>query len=172
MTDQPPGFRVRAARDKRGQIIGFQDPDKGNRFITREAAIPRLRYSSADRSIVDSFGTKVGVGALRLPGRGRMVTYAVKSAEYRSLDQDARRFRPAGNQEVIERTVLVGKDGQLISDETSSGLGKRYDQAKRGGHWRKTISDALGLKDSERLPTRDLERAVVYREFIVKTIKG
>jgi hypothetical protein len=169
--DQEGQARVRAVRNREGRFIGFQDPDQGGRFITRQEALSRLSFSVERGEVLDSFGNGVGVGAVKLPGRGVDVTYQTRAAEYKPMTVDPARFTPNPNQEIVERNVFMTKDGKLVTSETSWGLGKKYDPAKYGGRWRQSASDALGLDKAKRLPTRDLERAVLMREFIVKTIR-
>jgi hypothetical protein len=164
-----PG-RVRIVRNSIGKFIGFQDPDEGGRFISRQAALGRLTYNDTQSMLEDSFGQYAGVGAIGLPGRGVSVGYTKKAATYNPLGVDPLRFTPASNQEVIERVVFVNKEGKLITLETSYGLGKRYSSNKSGGRWRQAATEALGVKEGERLPTADLQRAVVYKEYIIKTI--
>lgn len=164
--------RVHVARDRQGKIVGFQDPDRGYKFISRQDALPRLRYSVEKSRIEDSFGKEVGVGSLGLPGRGVSVGFKVKEATYRPLPTTPQDFQPRANQEVIERTVFITREGKLVSSETSYGLGEAYDPTKAGGRWRRSASQAVGAKEGERLPTSDLARAVAHQEFLVKEISG
>ena len=53
------GLRVRAVRDQDGKLVGFQYPDQGGRFISRQDAIERMRYSIEAGEIQDSFGNSV-----------------------------------------------------------------------------------------------------------------
>lgn len=162
--------RVRAVRDSRGRIIGFQDPDFGNRFISRSEAINRLKYDRGLEQIVDSFGNGVGIGSIAFPSRGEEVAFKTKNAIYTPLPTTPENFRPKPNQELIERIVVIDKDGNLHRFENSYGLGKRYDQSRRGGWWRKSISDSLGIPANERIPSSDLRRAVVRKDFILKNL--
>lgn len=164
--------RVRVVRNRQGRIISFQDPDLGARFITRTEAIKRLNFSVERNAVVDSFGQEVGIGGLALPNRGYSVAFKVKEALYKPLDVDPRQFRPGANQEVIERTIYIDRDGRLITREISHGSGRSYDPAKYGGRWRANAAEALGVEPGKRLPTKDLKRAQYYQEFIVKTISG
>lgn len=166
------GQRVRVVRDRQGRVVGFQDPDKRNIFIRRVDAVPRLRYSVERSQVEDSFGNRVGVGALGLPLRGYDVAFKVKEAAYRPLAIDPLSFRPNPDQELIEKTTYTTKDGKLVTSEMSYGLGEKYDPSKTGRKWRHEASKALGRPEGERLPTRDLKRAVLYKEFIVKTTTG
>jgi hypothetical protein len=164
------GPRVRVVRDSQGRFIGFQDPDRGGRFISRADALSRLRYSTEEAAILDSFGNRVGVGALSIPGRGVGVAYKFKTVEYTPLSVDPQKFKPGTNQELIERTVFIDSEGNLVTSEMSYGLGTEFDPAKGGGRWRKAASEALGIPEQERRPTRELRRAVAYQQYIVKTI--
>jgi hypothetical protein len=166
----PQGPRVRVVRDAQGRFIGFQDPELGARFISRADAISRLRYSTERAAILDSFGNEVGVGALALPGRGQQVAYKFKTVEYTNLNLAPQEFTPGTNQELIERTVFIDAEGNLVTSEMSYGLGTKFDPAKGGGRWRKAASEALGIPEQERKSTRELKRAVAYQEYIVKTI--
>ncbi len=163
---------MRVVRDKAGRVVGFQDPDRRSVFISRKDAIPRLRYSVERQRVEDSFGTRVGVGALGLPGRGVTVSFQVKEATYKPLPTDPKTFTPRPNQEIVERTVFIDQKGKLVISETSYGLGEKYDPTKSGGRWRKSASDALGVKPGQRLPTSDLQRAVAHHQFLVKNISG
>ncbi len=164
--------RVRVVRDRQGKVVGFQDPDRASRFISRADALPRLRYSIDNQRIQDSFGNEVGIGALGVPGRGISVAFKVKEATYKPLPTDATTFSPRPNQEIVERTVFIDRDGKLIESQTSYGLGEKYDPSKTGGKWRRDASKAVGAKEGERLLTSDLKRAVAHHEFLVKDISG
>lgn len=166
--EQNPGVRVVRNRTT-GSVVGFQDPLTG-RFLSRTDAISRLHYSVERGQIEDSYQNPVGVGNLGIPSRGQRVAFKVKEADYQKLSVDPVTFRPSANQEVVERTVFITKDGKFVTSETSYGLGEKYDPAQSGGRWRKEAAEALGVKGDQRLPTVDLKRAVAYREFIVKTI--
>jgi hypothetical protein len=163
------GPRVRVVRDSSGRVIGFQDPDQGSRFISRADALDRLRYNIEKAQVEDSFGNGVGVGALSIPGRGVTVGYKNGEAVYTPLEGDPSTFKPDPNQEIIERTIFIDKDGNLVTVEISYGYGNGYDPAKYGGKWRYEASQALGLEEGERLPTSDLQRAVAGQEFTIKT---
>lgn len=168
----PRDLRVRVVRDRRGEFVGFQDPDKRSIFISRKDATSRLRINKDTRQVEDSFGNRVGVGALGLPGRGVELLYKTKAASYRPLAADPRTYNPRPNEEILERTTFATKGGRLITSETSYGLGEKYDPSKTGGRWRRDASSALGVPEGGRLPTRDLRRAVLHKEFIVKRISG
>jgi len=162
---------VRAVYSKTGRFVGFQDPDQGGRFISRAEATERLRYNTSIGRIVDSFDHAVGVANIALPGRGVDVAFQVRLAEYRPLGVSPAQFTPQANQELIERTFFITKEGRIVTSETSYGLGNKYNANKYGGRWRAQASRALGLPEGERLPTTDLRRAVAGKEFIVKTIR-
>jgi len=165
-------LRVRIVRDRKGRVVGYQDPDQASRFISRADAIPRLRINKDTRQVEDSFGNRVGVGALGLPGRGVELTYKTKTAAYTPLAADPRTYNPKPNEEILERTTFATKEGKLVTSETSYGLGEKYDPSKTGGRWRRDASKALGVPEGGRLPTRDLSRAVLNKEFIIKRISG
>jgi len=165
-------LRVRIVRDRKGRVVGFQDPDRRSVFITRADAVPRLRINPNTRQVEDSFGNQVGVGALGLPGRGIDVAFKVKMASYVPLRTDPKTYNPKPNEEIIERTTFATKEGKLVTSETSYGLGEKYDPAKTGGRWRRDASKAVGAGEKARLPTRDLQRAVLYKEYMVKRISG
>lgn len=162
--------RVRVVKDQTGRIVGYQDPDFNNRFITRDEAIIRMKFNVETSEIIDSFGRSVGEGVFAYPLRGRTVTFVEREARYIPLTEHPLRFRPASNQEIVERVTVIGKDGKLYSFETSYGLGVKFSEHKYGGRYRQKISDALELPENERLPTSDLQRAVINVEYLVKTI--
>ncbi len=126
-------LRVRIVRDRQGKVIGFQDPDKGAVFISRQSAIPRLRYSIERSRVEDSFGNEVGVGALGLPARGVEVAFKVKEASYKPLGVKPEGYQPRPNEEIIERVIVVDKGGKLVPIDTSYGLGKSTTRRKPGG---------------------------------------
>ena len=168
----------------RGKLIGYQDPDAvfrrtypdgrvttyRNPFIGREFAVDRLHYDFNQRGVFDSFGNRVGVANLAIPGAGRVTDYKTLQARWFKLTTDPRRFSPASNQEVIERVIFVDREGRLRLVRTSYGLGQRYDRSKYGGRWRSWASRALGLPDDARVGTQELQKAVLHKEFIVKTL--
>ena len=80
-----------------------------------------------------------------------------------------RLFQPAQNQQVVERLVLIRRDGSLEVVLNDSGLGNKYDPAKAGGWWRAKTAEALGYSSEERPPTRTLQNAVASRQILVKT---
>ena len=162
---------MRAVYSRTGRFVGFQDPDQGGRFISRQDATRRLQYNQTAGRIVDSFGRFVGVANLSLPARGQTVAFQVKTAVYRPATQAPTQITPQPNQEIIERTIFVTSEGRLITSEISHGLGNKFDPAKAGGRWRAQASRALGLKEGERLQTRALRRAVASKQFLVKTIR-
>jgi hypothetical protein len=163
------GEGVLVARDRSGRIIGFRDPETG-RFISRSTALPRMTYDPTSGQIVDSLGNPVGVGAFRLPLGGVVRETKNTLQEWRQLEVDARTFRPAANQEIIERVTVIGRDGKLRTFEISYGLGGKYDPRAplKGAKWRFETSQALGLAEGERASTSRLREAVAYRDFIIK----
>jgi len=167
---QPGELQISIARSRDGNFVGFRDPATGQ-FMSRAEAVPRLRYNVERGELEDSFGEFAGVGSIRMPERGVEVGYVLKVAAYKPLDTSPLNFRPAPNQELVEHIVFVDAEGKLITLETSFGLGKRYEPNLYGGRWRQAASEALGVADSKRLPTKDLERAVVQKYYSVKTIE-
>jgi hypothetical protein len=163
------GGRVKVIRDKSGQVRGFQDPDTGQ-FISRKDAIARVSFDAEKAEITDSFGNPVGVGALRIPKAGVSVAFKAKQAEYKPIVVDPSSYTPGANEEIIERLVFLGTDGKLVVKDISYGLGTRYDPNKKGGAYRMRASEALGKEPGERLPTRDLDKALLSQEFMIKTI--
>jgi hypothetical protein len=163
--------RVRAVRDSSGRIIGFQDPDFGNRFISRHEALERLRYSREAGAILDSFGNEVGPGALAYPQLQRTVAFINRNYTYEGLRVDPRSVRPGPGQELVEQITVIDKNGRLQTFEQSYGTGRRYDSSKYGGRWRQKISDAIGAKPNERLPSSDLQRSVVRRDYFIRGIE-
>jgi len=161
--------RVRVVRDSSGRVVGFQDPDFGNRFITRDEALSRLRYDSGKSQILDSFGNPVEVGALHYTVSHAPVAFINGVWEYRGIGQDPSRARPGASQEVVEQTTVINKDGTLTTIEISGGAGKRWQENKSGGKWRYEMSKALGLGKDEKLPTTDLTRFVVRKDYFIRT---
>lgn len=165
------GLRVRVVRDPEGNLVGFQDPDQGARFISRQDAIERMTYSIEEGEIQDSFGNGVGVGSLALPLRGVSVATKNTITDYLAVRGDPLDVRPASNQEIIERTTFITKSGRLVTVETGFGYGRRYDPSKYGGRFRQQAAAALELPEGERLPTSDLKRAVAYQEILIRTTR-
>lgn len=164
-------LRVRVVRDSSGRVVGFQDPDSTprNQFISRADALDRLSYNVETAQIEDSFGNDVGVGALAIPGRGVTVAYKNGSASYKPFTGDISSFKPKPNQEIIERTIFINKDGSLTTLEISYGYGTQYDEAKYGGAWRNAAQKVLGLPEKSGVPTTDLQAAVAGKEYMIKT---
>lgn len=163
------GEGVLVARERSGRLIGFRDPETG-RFISRVTALARMTYDPTSGQVVDSQGNPVGVGAFRLPLGGVVRETKNTIQEWRPMDVDARQFKPAANQEIIERVTVIGRDGKLRTFEISYGLGGKYNPTapNKGSKWRFETSKALGLEEGERASTSRLREAVAYREFIVK----
>ncbi len=172
MSDQPGGGERREVYIRRGadgRFLGYSASWSGGRFISRSEAIPYLQLDAERGVVVDSVGNTAGIGAVTYPRSGVEVQFVQRRARYMPTDQMPDRIRPGANQEIIERQVLVGADGKLVEIETSYGLGQRYDPSKRGGWWRQKASQALGLAEGQRLATRDLEKVIVSRQFLIKT---
>lgn len=181
---EPSQGRVRAVRTRRG-VVQYQDPDMvvertyrdgtvrplRNLFIARNQAVTRVRFDFERNRIVDSFGEVIGAQHMGIPSSGRVAERKVFDLVYRPLGVDPRRFDTGPNQEVIERLVLVDRNGNVYTRETSYGLGERYDRSERGGWFRRQASQALNLEEGQRVSTRELRRAVLHREFIVKTLR-
>lgn len=166
------GTRVRIVRDKSGNISGFQDPDDRNRFITKTEAVSRLSYDFKIESITDSFGNTMESGGLAAPLKGFDYVFTRVSVHWTPIDVPVERVVPGPNQEIVERVTFIDRDGNLIVHETSYGLGQRYDETKYGGRWRHFASQALGEDSSARLPTEDLQKAVAYKEYLLKTTRN
>jgi hypothetical protein len=164
-------LRVRVVRDSSGRVVGFQDPDKDNIFISRTDAIQRVRFNTEEGQIQDSFGNNVGVAALAYPKSGQTVAYVEKEATYIPLSGPPEGFKPASNEEIVERVTVIGADGELHTFEISYGGGQKYDPAKYGGKWRYEVSNALGQGEEERIPTEDLQRAVVDTVYLYKIVR-
>jgi len=180
----PSKGRVKAVYS-RGKIVGYQDPDivfqrtyadgtirpYRNPFIGREFAVDRLHYDYDQRGVFDSFGNRVGIANLGIPARGRVTDYKTLQVRWNKLTIDPRRFRPTGDQEIVERVIFIDREGRLRLVRTSYGRGKRYDRSKYGGRWRSWASRAMGLPDNARVTTQELQKAVLHKEFIIKEIK-
>ncbi len=179
----PSEGRVRAVRVRPG-LVQFQDPDEviertyadgrivtiRNQFIAREQAIPRLHFDFQVNRIRDSFGRFVGVAHLKVPAMGRVVDFVELQARYRPLTIDPRRYDVRENEEIIERLVLLDREGNIVTRETSYGLGQKYDRARRGKWFFGVTRDRIGVETGKKVETRELEKAVLSREFIVKRI--
>lgn len=181
---EPSQGRVRSVRTRPG-VLQYQDPDLviertyddgrvvtiRNPFIARNQAVTRVQFDFDRNRIVDSFGNVIGSAHMGIPSSGRVAERKIFDLVYRPLGQDPRQFTPKENQEVIERLVLVDRNGNVFTRETSYGLGERYDRSKRGGWYRAQTSRALGIEEGKRMSTRQLRKAVLHREFIVKTLR-
>ena len=163
------GRMVRAVRARYYKFVGFQDAETGL-FISPEEARSSLKFDPERNRVVDSFGNVVGVGNLELQESGARFSLKNVDVLYMPLEESVRSFKPGGNQEIIERFTIVNKDGSLSTFEISHGLGNKYKRGHGGGRWRYETSKALDYKQGERPPTKELQRAVLHREFIVKTI--
>jgi hypothetical protein len=183
VTIRPSEGRVRAVRVRPG-VVQYQDPDVAfrrtyrdgrvvtitNPFITRNNAIARLRFDFDRNRVLDSFDDVVGSRYLGIPSTGRVSERKVFDLRWDRLGTDPRRYDPRPNEEIVERLVLVDKNGNIYTRETSYGLGQKYDRSKRGGWYRAQTSRALGLEEGKRVETRDLQKAVIHREFIRKRL--
>jgi len=141
-----------------------------NLFISREPAVERLVFDFKKQAIVDSYGNTVGVRHLGLPSTGRVTDYAVWSAKWMPLTTDPRRYTPSPNQELVEKVIFIDRNGKLVTSYTSYGLGGKYDRAKQGGWWVDAAKKAAGFEPGEKATTRELRRAQVHREFVIKTL--
>lgn len=166
----PPDFPqgpVRFARDRLGRSF-FTDPDTGRR-ITSDDALRRVTYDFRSGRIRDSFGHYVGMAALRLPGSGRVVTLPNMDVIYSNLIRDPRIYRVAGNEELIERLVVVERNGRLRTVNISYGLGRNYDPARSGKRWAAELASSTGVKPGRPEAYRTYKEAVLDRTFIIKT---
>jgi len=180
---RPSEGRVRAVRVRPG-VVQYQDPDVRfertyrdgrvvqitNPFMTQKNAIARLRFDFDRNRVLDSYGEPVAARYLGIPSSGRVSERRVFNLTWDRLPVDPRRYTPAGNEEIIERLVLVDRKGNIFTRETSYGLGQKYDRALRGGWYRAQTSRALELEEGKRVETRDLQKAIIHREFIVKRL--
>lgn len=183
----PTAGNVRAISMGAGRTA-FQDPDMvvrrvypdgstrliQNMFISREAAIGRLRYNEPLGRVIDSRGRIVGVGSLRLPATGRVWNYGRQTARWKPMRTITEGYRPKSNQEIIERLVLIDKDGRLRIVQTSYGRGRPYNSEKRGRWWLGETLNAAGMSKPEGRLSEDaykrLQETVVNRQFILKTL--
>ena len=180
---RPSEGRVRAVRPRPG-VVQYQDPDVRfdrhyrdgrvvpitNPFMTQNNALARLRYDFDRNRALDSFGQEVGARFLGIPSSGRVSERRVFNLQWERLGVDPRRYTPRDNEEVIERLILVDRKGNIFSRETSYGLGEKYDRDRRGGWFRAQTSRALEAEEGKRLTTRELQRAVLHREVVVKRL--
>ena len=175
--------RVRAVRTG-PRTIAYQDPDYRvlrvypdgttktltNLVIAREPAIDRLTFDYQSNTVVDSYGNSVGLRHLGIPSTGRVADYKVWSVKWMPMTTDPRRYIPGPNEEIVERVIFVDRDGKLIVSRTSWGRGQKYDRSKRGGWWVDKAKKAAGLEPGEKATTRELKRAQIHREFVIKTV--
>ena len=179
----PSQGRVRAVRTG-PKTLAFQDPDMvlqrtqpdgkiitlRNLFINRETAINRLTYDFQRNRVVDSVGVSVAAKHIKLPLAGRVVQYGVLDAKWIPLDVDPRKYIPAANEEVLERITFVDRQGNLVIEYKSYGLGKKYDRSKGGGCFVDRAKKALGREPEDKVTTKELQRAVVQRQFVLKRL--
>ncbi len=175
--------RVRAVRTG-PKTYAYQDPDLkvlrvyqdgttrtlSNLFISREPAIDRLAFDFQRNTVVDSFGNSVGLRHLGLPSSGRVTDYNIWTVKWMPLPTDPRRYIPGPNEEIVEKVIFVDRNGKLVVSYSSSGRGFKYDRSKTGGWWVDKAKKAAGLEPGEKATTRELKRAQIHREFVIKTI--
>jgi len=168
---------------------GFQDPDEkaiyeradgtlftrpSNRFQPTAWAVDRVTYAPDVGELVDSIGHQVPIAALRLPERGSVTQYKTVEARWIPLRADPSTFTPGANQELIERIVFRDAQGNLQTLDMSYGRAGKYDPSQTGAKWRyfagKMAGEETDPGEGKRTNTRDLKRAVVYQEFLVKSI--
>jgi len=183
---EPSQGRVRAIEI--GGRIQFQDPDLvvareypdgrivsgiRNLFTRTTDSVTRLRFDYGAGRLEDSFGKRVPVTSVKIPDRGVTFQFRFQEATWSPLGVDPRRFTPGPNQEIVERVVFLDRDGNLIVENFSYGLGSKYDRTKTGAKWRYAAARALGEESDpgpgNRLTTAELQKAVLEREFLVKT---
>ena len=173
-TTSPPGLRVIISRDANGIIRRYGDPDTGT-VLRKNDALLRLRIDVERGQIVDSFGNSITVRELQVLRTGETFrstnpfVNVTQTTAATSIPVD--QIRPGRNQEIIERLIISGKDGQVHKIDISYGAGKRYDPHAKGSAWRTKVSGAVGAGAGERLSTGDLERAVISKTFVIRTTK-
>jgi hypothetical protein len=185
---EPSRGRVRIV-DFGGGRYGFQDPDAvslyqrpdgsvftvQNPFVGNMFATQRVTYEPELGFLSDSLGNRVPIGALRMPGGGSVVDYKTVKAVWEPLGVDPRSFTPTHNQEIVERVVFLDAEGRLQTLNLSYGEGEKYDRSKTGEKWRwfatKMTGEDADPGEGNRTDTRELQKHVVVREFLVKTIR-
>jgi len=185
---EPSRGRVRIV-DFGGGRYGFQDPDAvhlyqrpdgsvftvQNPFVGNMFATQRVTYEPDLGHLADSLGNRVPIGALRMPGGGSVVDYKTVQAVWQPLGVDPRSFTPGANQEIVERVVFQDAQGRMMTLNLSYGEGEKYDRSKTAEKWRYFASKAAGEDEDpgegKRKETRELQKQVVIREFLVKTIR-
>jgi hypothetical protein len=128
----------------------------------------RMSVDYRTGSVVDSFGNQVSMRELSLTRSEETRRFLNARQVTSPVSGDPTEFRPAGNEEVIERLIVAGKDGKVHKVDISYGAGRKFDPKAKGSAWRTKLSDALGVGGDERLPTTDLQRAVLSREIVVR----
>ncbi len=159
---------VRAAYTKGGRLAGFQDAS--GRFIRREVAANRLIYNPRLGRVEDSLGRGVAPGDLSIPRSG--VDWETKNTFQRVITapSDIASVTIGKNEQVIERFVVTDEKGKISTVEISHGMGKGYNSKRRGGAYRKAVSEAAGVPTDKRLSSRKLNRFVLSREIVIKSI--
>lgn len=164
---EEPFLPVRYGRDRLGRSF-FTDPETGRR-ISSDDALRRVTFNFEEGRIRDSFGRFVGVAALRLPGSGRIVTLPNMDVVYSNLLRDPRIYRVAGNEELIERLVVVDRNGRMRTVNISYGLGRNYDPSRSGKRWAAELASSTGVKPGTPEAYRSYKEAMLDRSFIIKT---
>jgi len=161
------GSRVVINRDARGAIRRYGDPDTGQ-TLTRNEAIGRMKYNFSTGEIEDSMGNSLKIGEIALK-RGHETSDLINARQVTSpMNRNPYTYKTARNEELIERLIVVGKNGEISKIDISYGSGKSYDPNRLGGTWRAKVANAVGLEKGERLPTADLERMVVSKQIVVR----
>jgi len=167
-TTARPGLNVAIRRDSSGVIRRYYDPDTGE-TLTRTDAIMRMKVDFERGTVVDSLGNPITNRELMLNRSEATRRFMNVSQSTRPLNRDVMQYQPKPNEEIIERLIVQGKDGKIHKIDISYGSGKRYSPHEKGSAFRTKISDALDLEADYRLPTSDLQRVVISKQFVVRT---
>jgi len=185
---EPSRGRTRIVETRPG-VFQYQEPDEvkareyadgriviiRNEFVRLGQAYRGLSYDFETSRLKDGFGNRAPISAIGLPARGETHKFVNVSATWRPLEGAVTRFRPAGNQEIIERVWFVNRDGSIFKQDFSYGRGEKYDRTQTGSKWRYRAAQAMGETSDpgpgSRMTTDELKKAVLRREFLVKTVE-
>lgn len=161
------GLRVWVSRDEAGIIRRYGDPDSG-KTLTRNEGIRRMSFNQTTGQVEDSLGNQIRLGELSLRAMHETEGLINVRQTTSPLKTNPWTYATKKNEEIIERLIVIGKDGKINKIDISHGQGKMYDPSAKGKVWRADISNALGLDKDDRLTTDDLEKMVVHKQIVVR----
>jgi len=161
------GLRVSIRRTEKGRIARYHDPDTG-KPLTKSEAIRRMTFDEKRGVMTDSFGATFYEGEARLirnketPG---LLNVRQVSAP---LNKVLSRYKPAPNEEIIERLVVAGSGGKVHKIDISYGQGEEWTKTGQSKAWYGKMREALDLPEGERMSTDDLHKAILSRQYVVR----